>query len=558
MTKNKNFILVIFLLVGIITIYYGVSTLSIFQGTSSKLVSLAGITVIGQDTVNIGMSNVNTVYSMVNSAGACTYNSPYIYFPTSWAVGNFIPDYWVDKNLLRCKNNVDLGCIGGTPKGTIDPISGCPLYTVLYPANQIWAYEKCPLGPCAAGSAYGNCGDWGSISQVGTGTYRYFCKVLAPAYYGDCGGFNVCSVSGTNGCFATLTLNGTIIAKGDSNQPNIMLQNNISGLKAIAGVTSISDYNACHWMINEYYLSVPKDKIIFNVSASKPSAFVGEDVVVFVTISNNWIYEPAGSLEVKYETLTPFGPATKTDIIPIASLPKGVSTWTFSVPTKNIANNFSVTPNLHLWFNNGQIALTNIGSSYTLQVNINNAPTINPIVYPIDLGLTAGDTFKVMINPAPLYLTDRVCTTNSDCPINYDCQTKTNMCIRNDVKNLSCYQIGCPDIEGHNYACTSAGICAETVFVTVWGTCPEGTTPSYSFDNRTVCINTVLVDKILECTTNTGCTSPCKGITGTCSANKCNYIGKCINQPPATLTLWENIALKFNIYWSKILLILRW
>jgi len=39
-------------------------------------------------------------------------------------------------------------------------------------------------------------------------------------------------------------------------------------------------------------------------------------------------------------------------------------------------------------------------------------------------------------------------------------------CIRDDIADLSCMQIGCPIIEGldNDYFCTSAGICAEMVY----------------------------------------------------------------------------------------------
>jgi hypothetical protein len=90
-------------------------------------------------------------------------------------------------------------------------------------------------------------------------------------------------------------------------------------------------------------------------------------------------------------------------------------------------------------------------------------------------------------------------------------------------------QIGCPIVPGHNYYCTSSGICAETIFIekqcTIDADCPTGTECDITSG---LCIEKVIFEKVIQCNSNSECIIPCPGITANCIDNKCSYQGSCI------------------------------
>jgi hypothetical protein len=89
-------------------------------------------------------------------------------------------------------------------------------------------------------------------------------------------------------------------------------------------------------------------------------------------------------------------------------------------------------------------------------------------------------------------------------------------------------QLGCPVFNNYSYQCTSAGICAETVYqqrnCTNDTQCPTDTKCDVGSG---LCINTVIYNEILQCVTASDCANPCVGKTISCDVGKCTYAGEC-------------------------------
>lgn len=181
----------------------------------------------------------------------------------------------------------------------------------------------------------------------------------------------------------------------------------------------------------------------------------------------------------------------------------------------------------------------------------------------------ASDDYRVLIVPQPLWLEKEA----NACPVGYidelvvnENGTEENYCVRADLKELSCVEFGCPVVPGHNYECTSAGVCAETVYIykdcrtegCPSGDCVESSTSDdfvclvneteVVFDcttnpeicpsdtscepNSKTCINTIIKEKIIECSVSSDCYKPCQGVVPTCNGGICEYSGSCTGITP--------------------------
>lgn len=78
------------------------------------------------------------------------------------------------------------------------------------------------------------------------------------------------------------------------------------------------------------------------------------------------------------------------------------------------------------------------------------------------LGDVTLKTKEVMVVPKPLYVE---VGKDGTCPAGYHLSPNHEYCLRDDLKELSCLQLGCPVVPDHTYICTSSGICAEIVYV---------------------------------------------------------------------------------------------
>ena len=79
--------------------------------------------------------------------------------------------------------------------------------------------------------------------------------------------------------------------------------------------------------------------------------------------------------------------------------------------------------------------------------------------------ITEAQTIVLLINPRPLWLEKTTCGDNCvGCP-GYIVGANKEYCVDNEVQDISCAQIGCPVLEGHDYQCMSSGYCSEFVQV---------------------------------------------------------------------------------------------
>ena len=116
------------------------------------------------------------------------------------------------------------------------------------------------------------------------------------------------------------------------------------------------------------------------------------------------------------------------------------------------------------------------------------------------------------------------------CPSDYQCQKESGLCIRSDIveNKLTCMQVGCPIVEGHDYYCTSSGFCAETIFVPKKcqnsSECPDDFVCQ---EESGLCIRTQIETFVKGCSSSDNCVIPCPGIKAECINSVCNYKGTC-------------------------------
>jgi len=134
-------------------------------------------------------------------------------------------------------------------------------------------------------------------------------------------------------------------------------------------------------------------------------------------------------------------------------------------------------------------------------------------------------TRRFLINPSTIYKTVQP---GQSCPDGYVFSTDT-VCVRSDLSDLSCVQLGCPVTIDKTYSCSSSGLCVEEVFQATGCTSDSQCESGQVCDvNSGVCYNQKVITEILQCTAPSDCASPCIGINIICSLNnKCVYDGVC-------------------------------
>jgi hypothetical protein len=162
-----------------------------------------------------------------------------------------------------------------------------------------------------------------------------------------------------------------------------------------------------------------------------------------------------GKVTIQYLVETPFGNATKDVVFDDFLLPVGGKQINVTVPTENVAEFLYFRAKFDSYLKNG-VHYTgihescNYGSKMLETISVNSFDT---------------DWQRVVVNPKPLYLP--VPESGSCASLGgYELNKDRTFCIRNDIKNLGCMQVGCPVFENltNEYFCTSSGICAEMVY----------------------------------------------------------------------------------------------
>lgn len=292
-----------------------------------------------------------------------------------------------------------------------------------------------------------------------------------------------------------------------------------SGGKCLQWATRSIDYR-CKHIDNTYQFKVPIEKLDFVVEAPEQYYFESGLATVKIKVTNNW-KALKGNLIVDYEVPTAIGSAKKR-FENIVDVNLGENEFIYEVPSSKVTDQILVTPQLDILMSGSSIYGVN-GMCYRGTVNQH----LNECQY-ILVAEVKDETHTIQIIPKPIYI--EVGCPTKQCPNGYNCQEESGLCLRTDIieNKLTCMQLGCPVIEGHNYQCTSSGICAETVFVQkkclLDSDCPSDTKCDVGSG---LCIEEHIFEKILQCSTASDCPNPCIGKTISCENNKCTYSGEC-------------------------------
>jgi len=259
--------------------------------------------------------------------------------------------------------------------------------------------------------------------------------------------------------------------------------------------------------------------------------FENELKIINVTYNNNVGNNVIGSLKINYIYETPTGLKNEVVYTDNYTLALGANIIQITIPTEaNGKLQLEITP---IYYVQGSAKMNNIpkeqaalftSAGYTC-IRTNDEHVACGKVLPKAVeGASQSATY--LINPKPIYME----SDNGGCLSGYTYQAGSALCIRNDIidNQLTCMQLGCPVIGSHEYACSSAGICTETVFVqkncTDDNNCSLGTKCDIGSG---LCIKTEIYNIILQCDTSGDCSTPCVGKSISCVANKCVYAGDC-------------------------------
>ena len=391
-----------------------------------------------------------------------------------------------------------------------------------------------------------------------TGTCQANCVVEA-----TCGGLrgDVIGTETGKGCWSQSTIykDGIEINKTRWTMGGTRYNFDDVTLSLRSGAKASETRNDCWRVENTVVFHLPKDSFELNVTPSSRQVFETEQVKASVVVDNRWrrkavqtycigggdcpqLFEGKGmtaygNLIVTFKIPTAIGIKEAT-VSRIVNLSVGKSSHDFDVPTTLVTNEVEVTVSM-------DVLMPGVSFQGFNGICYKYPPNPNVIPYSLEywmqykdtdlggcahvkIGSFPAETFKVQINPKPLYISDRGnCTSAPNAISGYECQPTSGLYVRSDVKSLTCVQIGCPVTPDKTYQCTSAGICAETVYIYQdcnSKPCPSGTTcdaPSGA------CIKTEIFEKVVQCSRGSDCFKPCNGVFPSCSNNRCSYSGQC-------------------------------
>jgi len=303
----------------------------------------------------------------------------------------------------------------------------------------------------------------------------------------------------------------------------------------------------CNYWKNEYNLKLPNDAFEFDISVPTQTFIEGEEVMVDVKVDNKLSEKVLADVSITFEAPTLFGFAQKT-LIQETELNPGVNNLIFTLKPETAEGTLEIIPSVKVSFLGSNFEGLNFGtpthafgftdigqacsSADPCSVYITKVPPkINPDAW-IPVGIVRGDSELVSISPRPLYLP----LEGDACPNEYFVNEDKTFCIRDDVRDLTCNIIGCPVIGGVEYQCTSAGICAETIFVDRSCTSDEMCNPNNASDlscdiDSGLCIKSQIFKEVIQCEVAGDCPAICDGLVASCSEqNKCTYSGECVVQ----------------------------
>ncbi len=320
-------------------------------------------------------------------------------------------------------------------------------------------------------------------------------------------------------------------------------------------------FGRCRLFDNRYRIFYSENTFQINVSIPNRVAIEGQNITVNVDIQNNLATSVAAEIDINFRINTLFGEILRTDT---QTLLLATGNNRISVPLAATQSEAEVRVNVEAKISMLGANLQNLNQRKTGYTTFEcsgtssrgcdewgvyrNSRILNRIESQDEVKLGAiisvGEIFS--ISPRPLYLP----LEGDACPIGYTPNQERTYCVRDDIRNLTCNVLGCPFINGTQYQCTSAGICAETVFIPLQcqydqvtylalnetvranvnqnTVCPIGTTCDLPTG---FCVNSVIFNDVIQCRVASDCYIPCQGVTVTCEQNRrCVYSGQCVQQ----------------------------
>jgi hypothetical protein len=358
-----------------------------------------------------------------------------------------------------------------------------------------------------------------------------------------------------NNCPTSVNFNGQSIGNIESNS-NIISQGCIAGSTAyvdlINNVVTTTEPSNSNIKISKsspqigvfyayYDLNIKNDSIDMTITPLKTHYITGENVTVNVQITNN-LAPFYAKLCIKGQINTIFGLNIKESCNEQIYLGKGKTNVTFVLPISQVpTQEIELIPSLELWLDKSKFtgvifnyasqgfdyAYNDCHLSQNYQVFYH---TTKCIVKSTDsgvgqyLGNIELEPQTIVLNPKPIYLNK----SGNTCPNGYEVSSDNNYCIDYQLKGLSCVNLGCPIIVGHDYQCTSSGFCAETV--SIFKSCKNNTEcPLETTCEVTsgLCIKNEIIHDLISCNNASECPKSCDGQLITCNQNKCEYSGNC-------------------------------
>jgi hypothetical protein len=234
-----------------------------------------------------------------------------------------------------------------------------------------------------------------------------------------------------------------------------------------------------------YYYFKPDDLDFQYIQQPQTHYFQGENITVSYKVISK--LDGAFNAVMTIRACTPvfFGQYCQ-DFTKSVQLQKGDNIMSFSVPANAVSSELTLQPIVTVvhpsFFTSSSLCFSQGGM--------------------MSLFAFTGSVSKALVIPKPIFLQKPI----TGCPIDYHDSPNGQYCISNELASLGCVQLGCPVITGHEYSCTSAGNCAELIYVykdcRQIGCLPQNTTAGICNVNNGACEYTFIQPQPITCINN--------------------------------------------------------
>jgi len=323
----------------------------------------------------------------------------------------------------------------------------------------------------------------------------------------------------------------------------IFLPDGVSGINAIYNIETKG--GICPGLVNvlhQYKIVYPEDFISVEIDTPDTIQVEGTSAPIDIKVISS--ESLTGTLIVDFTIDTILGTLVKRETVEDLQFPVGESTHQFNIsldaPETELKINAFVVPKRSTSGFKG-VAVIN----YERETNnpiFGSPPDHRPpvgIATGLEDDITTLSTYTVgkvgevektiMIVPKPLFLD----LAEGVCPLGYEISEDGTFCVRDDISDLSCVLTGCPTIDDVPYACSSSGLCEQTIFIQ--GQCTsdqECIELTGGIANKCdipsgLCFNERIFTEFVQCEIASDCVTPCQGVTSQCVSSFCQYDGFC-------------------------------